>query len=228
MNKDVKKILPRGLVVSCQALKGEPLHSSFIMSKMALSAKEGGAIGIRANTKNDIVEIKKEVKLPIIGIVKKNYEDSEVYITPTIKEVEEVYESKAEIVAIDATYRKRPNNQSLREFVEEIRSKFPKIFIMADISTLEEAKIAIELNFDLISTTLCGYTKESKENNIQTLDLVKEIVNITNIPIIAEGHISNPYEMKKAFELGAYSVVVGTAITRPREITKSFIKEVPL
>ncbi len=228
MSKDVKKILPRGLVVSCQALKSEPLHSSFIMSKMALSAKEGGAIGIRANTKEDIIEIKKEVQLPVIGIVKKNYNDSEIYITPTLKEVEEIYESGAEIVAIDATSRKRPNDQTLSDFVKEIRTKFPTMYIMADISTFEESKVCIDLKFDLISTTLSGYTKESENHSLPNFDLLKNIVEITDIPIIAEGNISTPYEMKKAFELGAYSVVVGTAITRPREITKTFINEVPI
>lgn len=135
-------MLPQGLIVSCQALENEPLHSSFIMSKMALAAYEGGAVGIRANSKEDIIAIKQEVNLPIIGIVKRDYANSDVFITATRKEVDELLESKCEVIALDATKQERPE-ESLQELVSYIRQQAPNIEIMADISTLEEAQYAV-------------------------------------------------------------------------------------
>ena len=120
------------LIVSCQALPNEPLHSSFIMGRMALAAKEGGASGIRANSKEDIKEIQSKVDLPIIGIVKRDYADSAVYITPTMKEIEELMEVKPDIIAMDATMSKRPGNQTLDEFFHEVKAKYPNQLWMAD------------------------------------------------------------------------------------------------
>ena len=150
------------LIVSCQALSNEPLHSSFIMGRMALAANEGGAAGIRANTKEDIKEIQSQVDLPIIGIVKRDYEDSKVYITPTMKEVDELMEVKPEIIAVDATGALRPGNVTLDEFFHQIKEKYPDQLLMADCSTVEEALHADELGFDLIGTTMVGYTEQSK------------------------------------------------------------------
>ena len=150
------------LIVSCQALPDEPLHSSFIMSKMALAALQGGAKGIRANSKADIIAIKKEVDLPVVGIVKRDYEDSSVFITATYKEIDELIESDCEMIAMDATNRKRPNNIELAELVSYTREKNSNIQIMADIATLEEAVQAEQLGFDCISTTLHGYTEITK------------------------------------------------------------------
>ena len=113
------------LIVSCQALPHEPLHSSFIMGRMALAAKEGGACGIRANTREDIKEIQQNVDLPVIGIVKRDYEDSEIYITPTMKEVDELMEVKPEIIAMDATIAKRPGGLTLDEFFHQVKEKYP-------------------------------------------------------------------------------------------------------
>ncbi len=120
MNQKVENLKGK-LIVSCQALPDEPLHSSFIMGRMALAAKVGGASGIRANTKEDIREIQSQVDLPIIGIVKRDYEDSDIYITPTMKEVEELMEVKPEIIAMDATISKRPGNKTLDEFFHEVK-----------------------------------------------------------------------------------------------------------
>ena len=160
MNGRVEHLEGR-LIVSCQALPGEPLHSSFIMGRMALAAKEGGAAGIRANTKEDIAEIQKQVDLPVIGIVKRDYEDSKVYITPTMKEIEELMEVKPEIIALDATSDLRPGAKSLDEFYREIRAAYPDQLLMADCSTVEEALHADQLGFDFIGTTLVGYTEQS-------------------------------------------------------------------
>ena len=215
------------LVVSCQALDNEPLHSSFIMSKMALAAKEGGAKGIRANTVSDIIEIKKEVDLPIIGIIKKDYEGSSVYITPTIKEVDALVEINCDIIAMQATEEIRPNGETTKEFFAKVREKYPNQKFMADCSTLQEAILADEIGFDFIGTTMVGYTKHSKELKIDENDfeLLKQIIKSVKHPVIAEGNIDTPQKAKRVLELGSYSVVVGSSITRPQLITKKYVDE---
>lgn len=217
--------LPQGLIVSCQALPDEPLHSSWIMGKMALAAKEGGAVGIRANTKADILAIKEEVDLPIIGIVKRDYDNSSVFITATQLEVDELIESGCEVIALDATLRQRPA-QDLDTLVKYIREKAPHIEIMADIATLEEAKNADRLGFDYIGTTLRGYTEETQGQVLYDNDFefLTEVLANVNQKVIAEGNVITPEMLKKVFDKGVYAAVVGGAITRPREITRRFVK----
>ena len=212
------------LIVSCQALEYEPLHSSFIMSKMALAAYQGGAKGIRANTIEDIQAIKKEVDLPIIGIIKQEYEGSVVFITPTIKEVDALVKEGVDIIAMDATIRERPHHIYLDDFFKEIRKKYPNQKFMADCSTIEEAIHADELGFDFIGTTMVGYTKESKGLKIEENDfeIIRTIIQKVKHPVIAEGNIDTPQKAKRVLELGCYSVVVGSIITRPQLITKIF------
>lgn len=223
MNEKVEKLKGK-LIVSCQALAHEPLHSSFIMGRMALAAKEGGAYGIRANSKEDIQEIQSQVELPIIGIIKRDYEGCEVYITPTMKEVDELMEVKPEIIAVDATGRLRPGNLTLDDFYREIREKYPEQLLMADCSTVEDALYADQLGFDFIGTTMVGYTKESAELQIEKDDfqILREIVAKAKHPVIAEGNINTPAKARRVVELGAYCVVVGSIITRPQLITKAF------
>lgn len=223
MNEKVKSLEGK-LIVSCQALPHEPLHSSFIMGRMALAAKEGGAVGIRANAKEDIEEIQKMVDLPVIGIVKRDYADSKVYITPTMKEIEELMEVKPEIIALDATAALRPGNVTLDEFFHEIKEKYPEQLLMADCSTVEEALHADELGFDFIGTTMVGYTEQSAGLRIEENDfeILREIVAKVKHKVIAEGNINTPEKAKRVIELGAFSVVVGSIITRPQLITKSF------
>ncbi|MBD5549921.1 MAG: N-acetylmannosamine-6-phosphate 2-epimerase [Lachnospiraceae bacterium] len=212
------------LVVSCQALPHEPLHSSYIMGRMAFAAKEGGALGIRANTKEDIKEIQSQVDLPIIGIVKRDYEDSKIYITPSMREIEELMEVKPEIIALDATNAVRPGGLTLDEFFHQIKEKYPDQLLMADCSTVEEALHADELGFDFIGTTLVGYTEQSKNDKIEANDfeIIREIVAKVKHRVIAEGNINTPEKAKRVIELGAFSVVVGSIITRPQLITKAF------
>ncbi|GFI16566.1 putative N-acetylmannosamine-6-phosphate 2-epimerase [Lachnospiraceae bacterium] len=212
------------LIVSCQALPHEPLHSSFIMGRMALAAKEGGALGIRANTREDIKEIQSQVDLPVIGIVKRDYEDSQVYITPTMKEVDELMEVKPEIIAVDATGAVRPGGLTLDDFYHQIRDKYPDQLLMADCSTVEEALHADELGFDFIGTTMVGYTPQSKNDKIEANDfeIIRKIVAAAKNRVIAEGNINTPEKAKRVVELGVFSVVVGSIITRPQLITKSF------
>lgn len=212
------------LIVSCQALPHEPLHSSFIMGRMALAAMEGGAAGIRANTKEDIREIKSQVELPVIGIVKRDYDDSKVYITPTMKEIHELMEAKPEIIAVDATSDLRPGNLTLDAFFCQIKENYPEQLLMADCSTVEEALHADQLGFDFIGTTLVGYTAQSSHLKIEQDDfaIIREIVSKVTHPVVAEGNINTPKKARRVIELGAFSVVVGSVITRPQLITKSF------
>lgn len=223
MNERIKQLEGK-LIVSCQALPHEPLHSSFIMGRMALAAKEGGASGIRANTKEDIAEIKSQVDLPVIGIVKRDYENCSVYITPTMKEIDELMEVKPEIIAMDATTDRRPGGVTLDEFFAQVRKQYPNQLFMADCSTVEEALHVDELGFDFIGTTMVGYTKQSRHLKIEENDfeVLRKIVAKVKHPVIAEGNINTPEKAKRVIELGAFAVVVGSIITRPQLITKSF------
>lgn len=223
MNEKVEALRGK-LIVSCQALPAEPLHSSFIMGRMALAAYQGGAKGIRANTKEDIKEIKSQVDLPIIGIVKRDYEGSKVYITPTMKEIDELMEVCPEIIAMDATTDLRPGGVTLDMFFKEVKEKYPNQLFMADCSTVEEALHADELGFDFIGTTMVGYTEQSKGDHIEANDfeILRKIASGVKHPIIAEGNIDTPEKVKRVIELGAFSTVVGSIITRPQLITKRF------
>ena len=223
-NMDVLEQIRGGLIVSCQALEDEPLHSSFIMGRMALAAYQGGAKGIRANSVSDIQEIKKMVPLPIIGIIKKNYPDAEVY-TPGMEEADALCKAGVDIIALDATNQSRPGGVSLEKLYGEIRRKYPRQLLMADCSTYEEAVCADRLGFDFIGTTLVGYTPQSKGIHIEENDfeLIRNILADIRHPMIAEGNIDTPQKARRVIELGAYSVVVGSIITRPQVITKRFV-----
>lgn len=222
------KNINKGLIVSCQALEDEPLHSSFIMGRMAKAAVQGGAVGIRANSNQDILEIKRNVDVPIIGIVKRDYENSDIYITPTMTEIDELMEVGVDIIALDATERLRPGNITLKEFIDKVREKYGNVLLMADCSTYDEAIYADKIGFDFIGTTLVGYTVQSKGIHIDTNDfeLIRNIINSVSKPVIAEGNIDTPEKAKRVLELGCYSVVVGSIITRPKVITEKFINEI--
>lgn len=228
LKKTVLQKLKGNLIVSCQALSHEPLHSSFIMGRMALAAMEGGAAGIRANTKEDIAEIQKNVSLPIIGIVKRDYADSEIYITPTMREVEELIEVGPEIIALDATDRVRPGGLTLETLVGQIKAKYPDQMLMADCATVAEAVRAEQLGFDLIGTTMVGYTPASEGDDISADDfrILREILSRVSKSVVCEGKIDTPEKAKRALELGAHTVVVGAAITRPQLITKKFVETI--
>lgn len=214
------------LIVSCQALPDEPLHSDFIMARMAVAAKEGGASGIRANSVVDIAAIQKAVDLPIIGIIKRDYEGADVYITATMKEVDELMTVRPDIIAIDATTSTRPNGESLKEFFQKAKEKYPDQLWMADCSTIDEMLAADQLGFDFIGTTLVGYTKQSQGDKIESNDfeIIRKALSQLSHPLIAEGNIDTPDKVRRVLELGAYSVVVGSAITRPQLITKKFVE----
>lgn len=211
------------LIVSCQALPEEPLHSSYIMSRMAYAAYVGGASGIRANTVSDIREIKKTVDLPIIGIIKEVYGENPVYITPTMKEISALVAEGVDIIAIDATKRERPDGNTLENLMKAAKEKYPTQLFMADISSVEEAIEAERLGFDFVGTTLVGYTEYTK-GNLPLVELEK-VIQAVSLPVIGEGNLDTPEKAKKALDLGAFAVVVGGAITRPQQITKKFVDE---
>lgn len=214
------------LIVSCQALENEPLHSPFIMGRMAKAAMEGGAVGIRAQGVEDIIEIKKVTGLPVIGIIKRNYEDSDIYITPTKKEVDELLTTGCEMIALDATNRVRPNNEDLKEIIKYIKEN--GVLVMADISNYDEAVKAQEYGVDCVSTTLSGYTPYTETLEGPDFVLMERLVKDLEIPVIAEGKVNTPQDLKKVFELGVHSSVVGSAITRPQLITEKFVKAIEI
>lgn len=223
-NEKILKQIKGGLIVSCQALSTEPLYDSYIMSKMAYAAMLGGAVGIRANTIVDIKAIKERVDLPVIGIIKEVYSDSDVYISPTMKEIDALVEAGCEIIATDATKRLRPNGVTFEEFFTQVRKKYPNQLFMADTSCFEEGKRAEELGFDLIGTTMAGYTPYTKGRTLPDIDLINRYATELHTPVIGEGGIWVPDDLKNVYKAGAFSAVCGTAITRPMDITKRFVK----
>lgn len=223
-NKQVLEAIRGGLVVSCQALPDEPLHSSFIMGRMAYAAALGGAVGIRANSPEQIRDIKAVVDLPVIGLYKQWKAGTDVFITPTMEAVREVYEAGAEIIALDCTDQITAEGRPAWELLPQAMKAFPDAMFFADVSTYDEAKRAVELGADIVGPTLYGYTEQTK--HIEEPNL-REFARMCRdfgdqVYMIMEGHIYSPEDAIKCLYLGAHSVVVGSAITRPHLITKRF------
>lgn len=214
------KPLLGGLIVSCQARADNPMHGANHMAAMARAAVEGGASAIRANGSDDVAAICRAVDVPVIGI-NKIFSDHPVYITPTCAAAREVAAAGASIIALDATYRDRPE-EPLEEVVAFIRDELG-CRVFADVSTLNEGLTAQQLGADYVATTLSGYTEETQSaRNGPDLGLVRDLVWYGTGPVIAEGRFETPDQVAKALDLGAAAVVVGTAITNPREITRRF------
>lgn len=226
MKNNVLSKIHKKLIVSCQARVGWPMYGADIMAAFAKAAQVGGAAGIRATGSDNITKIKQSVNLPIIGINKQFIDEYDVYITPTYQSAKDILDLGIDIIALDATSRKRPGGEKVEYIVKKIRENYPDVLIMGEISTIEEAKNILPLGFDLISTTLSGYTEESHNITSVNLELIKQIKAITDIPIIAEGKICTAEEARMALEAGAFSVVVGTSITRPEIITQRYVKEI--
>lgn len=210
-----------GLIISCQALEDEPLCSPFIMGRMAKAAEQAGAVGIRAQGVEDIIEIKSATNLPVVGIIKRDYNDSQIYITATKVEVDELLKTKCEMIALDSTNRVRPNGEKLEDLIKYIKNS--GVLVMGDISNYDEALKARDLGVDCVSTTLSGYTDYTKKLDSPDFELIERLVKDLNVPVIAEGRINTPEDLKRVYDLGVYSAVVGSAITRPQLIAKRFI-----
>ena len=222
----VLKALRGGLIVSCQALPGEPLYGSKYMVGMAIAAEQGGAAGLRVNGDDDIRAIRAVTRLPVIGIEKKEYPECSAYITPTMTEVDHVVGAGADIVALDATGSLRPDGSTFADMVRRIRDRYD-VLIMGDVSTAEEGLSAVHAGADLVSTTLAGYTPYSATVDGPDFQLLARLAREAGVPVVAEGRFWTPEECRQAFGLGAFAVVVGTAITRPQEIAHRFVKVTP-
>ena len=226
MDNVVEKL--RGIiVVSVQAMPSEPLYPEKCMVAMMKSVINGGAGALRVAGARDVKNAKTLFNVPVIGLTKPekippNWKEI-VYITPTVKDVIELTEAGADIIALDGTQRKRPEDEKLKDLIKFIH--ISKRIAMADISTVEEGIAAKEAGADILSTTLAGYTLESSSSPTDEPDfeLLRQLVEKTNMPVVLEGRIWEPQQVDKAFNLGAHCVVIGSAITRPQLITKRFV-----
>jgi N-acylglucosamine-6-phosphate 2-epimerase len=223
LQKFIKQV-EKHLIVSCQALPDEALFGSDIMAKMAISAARGGARAIRANTPLDVKAIRQAVDLPLIGLYKEVMPNYDVIITPTLKHALAIVEAGADIIAIDCTGRPHPEGD-IQELIMRVHEQ-TECLIMADISTCEEGLAAAEAGADMLSTTLSGYTPYSLQQKGPDLELVTQLAASSRIPVIAEGRYHSPQQVRQALLNGAVAVVVGGAITRPRQITEFFIEAI--
>jgi N-acylglucosamine-6-phosphate 2-epimerase len=212
-----------GLIVSCQALAGEPLHGSQYMAAMARAAAQGGAVAIRANGPADIAAIRSTVDLPIIGLFKDDLPGFDVRITPTLNHARQISEAGAQILAIDATARPHADGVSIADRIRFIHNEL-HCLVLADISVFDEARQAAEAGADLVATTLSGYTASSPSQTEPDFALVEQLAKSVGGPVIAEGRFATPAQATQALRLGAHAVVVGTAITRPQWITARFVE----
>lgn len=217
--------LKHGLIVSCQSEGDDPFNSPQYIALFAKAAEMGGACGIRARQPENVKAVRDAVSLPVIGITKGEFPDGTVLITPDFQDVQALINAGAAIIAADATKRVRPNGLSGRQFLAECKKRWD-VPLMADISTLEEGLAAEEEGVDFVGTTLAGYTPYTNKASEDEPDweLLNSLVRRAKTPIIAEGRIWTPDQARKALELGAYAVVVGTAITRPRVVTRRFVE----
>ena len=217
-----------GLIVSCQALEEEPLYTKEggVMPLMAKAAAQSGAVGIRANTVRDITQIKQAVALPVIGIIKKDYPGTPMYITVTMAEVDALVACGVDILAVQGTGALRPDGKTSAAFIREVKEKYPGQLIMADIASFEEAMACAGAGADFVGTTMRGYTPETKGIDTIDFDFIARLARECPAKVIAEGHIHYPEQAKKALEAGAFALVVGGAITRPAEITARFTRAI--
>lgn len=222
MGAEAIERIKRGLIVSCQAEEGSPFFQPESMARFARAAEMGGAVGIRAKWR-DIPAVRQSCSLPILGIDKVYLEGFEVYITPRFEDAQRIAEAGAAIIALDCTPRPRPGGVTMEELVGRIKGEL-KLPVMADIATLEEALAAERAGADIVATTLSGYTSYSKRGEGPDWQLLEAVVRGVKVPVIAEGGIATPAEARCALDVGSWAVVVGSAITRPTDITARFVK----
>ena len=213
------------MIISCQAVEGEPLYveEKSVMYLMARAAKQAGTPAIRTSSIRDVIAIKEETGLPVIGLVKIQYPGYEGYITPTMKEVDDLVAAGSDVVALDCTMRKRGDGKTINQFIEEIRAKYPDIVLMADISNYEEGVNAWKCGVDIVGTTMSGYTDYTPKLDQPDYELMRRLSADLDIPVIGEGKIHTPEQAVEALKTGVWAIVVGGAITRPLEIANRFM-----
>lgn len=216
------------IIVSCQALPGEPLYveEKSVMYLMARAGKMAGTPAIRTSSIRDVVAIKEETGLPVIGLVKVHYPGFDSFITPTMKEVDDLVAVESDVIALDCTLRQRGDGKTVNEFIAEVRQKYPDAILMADISTYEEGVNAWKQGMDIVGTTMSGYTDYSPKLDEPDYELVRRLAETVSVPVIGEGKVHYPDQAVKVLEAGAHAVVVGGAITRPLEIASRFMAAV--
>lgn len=215
--------LHHGLIVSCQAPADSPLHNPTIIAAIAKAAVNQGAVAVRIDSPSHIQATRQQVDVPIIGLWKQQFADSEVYITPRYVEALTVAAVGADIIAIDATLRPRPQGEKMEEMIKKIHGDLGKL-VMADVDTIEGAIAAVAAGADILGTTLYGYTQATKHLSPPGFDLLKAMVAQFQIPIICEGGVSSIAQSQEALRLGAYAVVVGTAITGIDLQVRAYVK----
>lgn len=216
-------LIPKGaLIVSCQARADNPLHGPVHMAAMARAAEAGGARGIRANGREDVAAIRAVTHLPLIGISKVWDDRFPVYITPGFEDARSV--AAADVIGLDATARLR-NGEPVERLIGRIQRELGRE-VFADIATLEEGRAAEAWGATYVATTLSGYTEETaaRRTTGPDLDLLSALLASVAVPVVAEGRFDAPDLVAEAFRRGAHAVVVGTAITNPREITRKFAR----
>lgn len=216
--------LAGGLIVSCQARPDNPLHGPVFMAAMAGAAAEGGAVGLRLNGPEDIRAARAATTLPIIGLYKRPYGDNPVVITPTFAEAAALAQAGATIIALDATRRRRPDGTPVAQLIARIHASLG-LPVLADLADVSDALLAEDAGADAVATTLSGYIDPAVATPEEPdLPLVALLAQRLRVPVVAEGRIRTPAQARAALERGAHAVVVGTAITNPREITRWFVQ----
>jgi N-acylglucosamine-6-phosphate 2-epimerase len=225
----IEELIPRGVIVSCQLEPTEPLHTPQHCALFAQAAEAGGATAVRAEGIANIQEIRATTRLPLIGCIRDSYADGWMLVTPDMNAVERLVRVGVDVVAVDATSRTRPGGSDGIRFLADVRKRYPDLPVLADISTFEEGVLAADVGADALSTVLCGRTKETYEQSLlasPNLDLVYRLATTVRTPVLAEGFIWNTADAGSAIEAGAYGVIVGGAITRPRVLTQLFVNAV--
>jgi N-acylglucosamine-6-phosphate 2-epimerase len=211
-----------GLIVSCQAPKGSPLDDPHVIAALALTSEQNGAVGVRINSAEHVAATKFRISIPIIGIEKVVNETSDVYITPTLDVASRLVKSGASIIAMDATRRRRPNGERLEDLIRRVQEELQRP-VMADVATLDEGMHAADCGAKLVATTLCSYTAESQGAQLPAFDLLEGLAKRLDVPVICEGGVSSPDQVRQAFDCGAFAVVVGTAITGAGYLVQKFV-----
>ncbi len=227
--KEILDAIHGKMIISCQAVEDEPLYveEKSIMYLMARAAKQAGTPAIRTSSIRDVIAIKEETGLPVIGLVKIQYPGYEGYITPTMKEVDDLVAAGSDVVALDCTLRKRGDGITVNEFIAQIKEKYPDIILMADISNYKEGINAWKCGVDIVGTTMSGYTAYTVSGTDEPdYELMERLARDTDIPVIGEGRIHYPEQAVRALQTGVWAIVVGGAITRPLEIALRFQKKI--